>query len=107
MNSSDGPVYPHLHRPFGAVEPPFGPDMRDQLVLRQVLKPLRIAMAREVVGLRAQNAVVRGELARDEARILQVRDPNREIEAFADDVDQRVGENEVDRDRLVCSPGTG
>ena len=47
------------------------------------------------MGEAHKHAVVRREPARHEAGILEIGDADREVEPFADDVDERVGEHEV------------
>jgi hypothetical protein len=70
-------------------------------VLREILEPFRPAVAGQVGRAGAQDPAIGGKPARDETRILEVRDSDREIEPLADDVDQGVGQNEVHRDGLI------
>ena len=56
----------------------------------------------EVGRRRADDARVRRDAARDERGILQLADADGEVEALADDVDERVGDVHVELDLGVA-----
>jgi hypothetical protein len=70
--------------------------VRQACVPREILGHARRAMAREVSGGRAAHDRRRADAARDEQLALDRADPHREVEAFVDEVDDAIGEVDVE-----------
>ncbi|KGX96333.1 hypothetical protein Y023_5102 [Burkholderia pseudomallei A79D] len=66
------------------------------VMLREIGRRGGPAEAREIAGARAQQAAVRADRLDDLARQIVVAHPQREIEAFADDVDVMIGQRQFD-----------
>jgi hypothetical protein len=73
----------------------------DQRVALEVGKAFGHAMPGEIVRRGAQDAVIGRKPLGDEAGIPQVCDAHREIEAFSDDIDEGVGQDQLDADHRV------
>ena len=71
---------------------------RQAVVEIEIGERLRRADASRDTSARADHAMVGGELAGDERAVLQFADADREVEAFADDVDEAVGQVEIELD---------
>jgi hypothetical protein len=76
--------------------------MRQAIVLFKVVERPRRAVALEIGRRGAEHAPHGRDLACNEARIGKLGDADRDVVAFADDVDEFVGEHEIDR-RDPCS----
>ena len=87
--------------PFRSVEPPVIGIVGDQRMPGELGDLGGRATAGEITGRGAEHAVVRRKPFGDEARILQVGDANREVEAFAHDIDEGVAQHEIDRHQRV------
>jgi hypothetical protein len=71
--------------------------MRQAIVLDEILEPGRCAVALEIGRCGAQDAANRRDLARHQAGIGQFRDADGHVVAVADDVDEIVGQDQIDR----------
>ena len=77
------------------------------VVLGEVGGRGRDAVALEIAGARAEHASVRCEAAGDQAGILELADPDRQIDALLDQVDEGIGHGEVDPERRMQGEEVG
>ncbi len=76
-------------------------------MLREIGRMARRPVFGEIRGRAAQHAPVRGELARDQRRILQRAEADRDVVAVVDEVDDLVGEPQVQRHGRVAAQERG
>ena len=83
----------------GAIEAPHVLRASKQTVVRfEIFKGMRDTSLFEVAGRCAHDAIFVGQFAGHEGRIFQFSNPNGEIKALADDIDEMIGQMHLDFD---------
>src|SRR5450755_3946774 len=70
-------------------------------MLREILRRARRAVVREIGRARTDHAPIRRELARDQRRILELAEPDPDVDAVAHEIDDVFAEAELERDRRI------